>query len=133
MATGEKAPDAFRTIGELSAELGVAQHILRYWETKFPQLKPLQRAGNRRYYRPVDVALARRIHGLLNEQGYTVKGVQKLLRSKGADEPSLPTLPSAVAPQPYHGRETPSPAVSQPIDIDRLKFVRDQLAAALRN
>jgi len=133
MATGEKAPDAFRTIGELSAELGVAQHILRYWETKFPQLKPLQRAGNRRYYRPADVALARRIHGLLNEQGYTVKGVQKLLRSKGADEPSLPTLPAAVAPQPYHGRETPSPAVSQPFDIDRLKFVRDQLAAALRN
>ena len=82
---------------------------------------------------PADVALARRIHGLLNEQGYTVKGVQKLLRSKGADEPSLPTLPAAVAPQPYHGRETPSPAVSQPIDIDRLKFVRDQLAAALRN
>jgi DNA-binding transcriptional MerR regulator len=133
MATGEKAPDAFRTIGELSAELGVAQHILRYWETKFPQLKPLQRAGNRRYYRPADVALARRIHGLLNEQGYTVKGVQKLLRSKDADEPSLPTLPAAVATQPYHGRETSSPALSQPIDIDRLKFVRDQLAAALRD
>jgi DNA-binding transcriptional MerR regulator len=133
MATGEKAPDAFRTIGELSAELGVAQHILRYWETKFPQLKPLQRAGNRRYYRPADVALARRIHGLLNEQGYTVKGVQKLLRSKDSDEPSLPTLPAAVAPQPYPGRETSSPALSQPIDIDRLKFVRDQLAAALRD
>jgi DNA-binding transcriptional MerR regulator len=133
MATGEKAPDAFRTIGELSAELGVAQHILRYWETKFPQLKPLQRAGNRRYYRPADVALARRIHGLLNEQGYTVKGVQKLLRSKDSDEPSLPTLPAAVAAQPYHGRETSSPALSQPIDIDRLKFVRDQLAAALRD
>ena len=69
MATGEKAPDAFRTIGELSAELGVAQHILRYWETKFPQLKPLQRAGNRRYYRADDVALARRIHRLLSEEG----------------------------------------------------------------
>jgi DNA-binding transcriptional MerR regulator len=133
MATGEKAPDAFRTIGELSAELGVAQHILRYWETKFPQLKPLQRAGNRRYYRPADVALARRIHGLLNEQGYTVKGVQKLLRSRGADESSLPTPPAAVAPQPYHGPETSSPALSQPIDINRLKFVRDQLAAALRD
>jgi len=69
MATGDKAPDAFRTIGELSEELGVAQHILRYWETKFPQLKPLQRAGNRRYYRPADVALARRIHRLLGEEG----------------------------------------------------------------
>ena len=74
MATGEKAPDAFRTIGELSAELGVAQHILRYWETKFPQLKPLQRAGNRRYYRPADVALARRIHRLLNEEAIRSKG-----------------------------------------------------------
>ena len=93
MATGEKAPDAFRTIGELSAELGVAQHILRYWETKFPQLRPLQRAGNRRYYRPADVALARRIHRLLNEEGYTVNGVQKLLRSKGeaSDEPLVLT------------------------------------------
>ena len=61
---GSKAPDAFRTIGELSEELGVPQHILRYWESKFP-LKPLQRAGNRRYYRPADVELARRIHQLL--------------------------------------------------------------------
>jgi len=59
MATGEKAPGAFKTIGELSSELGVAQHILRYWESKFPQLRPLQRAGNRRYYRPADVELAR--------------------------------------------------------------------------
>ena len=59
MATGEKAPGAFKTIGELSPELGVAQHILRYWETKFPQLRPMQRAGNRRYYRPADVELAR--------------------------------------------------------------------------
>ncbi len=84
MATGEKAPGAFRTIGELSQELGVAQHILRYWETKFPQLRPLQRAGNRRYYRPADVELARRIHRLLNEEGYTVRGVQKLLRDKDA-------------------------------------------------
>src|SRR6187397_732513 len=78
----EKAPGAFKTIGELSAELGVAQHILRYWESKFPQLRPLQRAGNRRYYRAEDVALARRIHRLLNEEGYTVKGVQKLLKAK---------------------------------------------------
>ena len=69
VATGEKAPGAFKTIGELSQELGVAQHILRYWETKFPQLRPLQRAGNRRYYRPDDVELARKINRLLNEDG----------------------------------------------------------------
>jgi hypothetical protein len=61
-----KSEQAFRTIGELAADLGVPQHILRYWETRFPQLKPLQRAGNRRYYRPADVALAHRIHRLLN-------------------------------------------------------------------
>src|SRR5688500_17363445 len=82
MATREKAPGAFRTIGELSAELGVAQHILRYWESRFPQLKPLQRAGNRRYYRPEDVELVRRIHSLLSHQGYTVRGVQQLLKDK---------------------------------------------------
>jgi DNA-binding transcriptional MerR regulator len=129
MATGEKAPDAFRTIGELSDELGVAQHILRYWESKFPQLRPLQRAGNRRYYRPADVALARRINRLLNEEGYTVRGVQKLLKDKGpaSDAPPAPTV-AAV---------TPAPLVSEPvvhtsgIDLARLGAIRDQLAAAL--
>ena len=128
MATGEKAPDAFRTIGELSAELGIAQHILRYWETKFPQLKPLQRAGNRRYYRPADVALARRIHGLLNEQGYTVKGVQKLLRSKddGELQSAPPTAPTIVEAAPTNA------AAAQPaLDLARLKNIRDRLAAAL--
>jgi DNA-binding transcriptional MerR regulator len=131
MATGEKAPDAFRTIGELSAELGVAQHILRYWETKFPQLRPLQRAGNRRYYRADDVALARRIHRLLNEEGYTVKGVQKLLRSK-ADEP-LVLQPANVVPQPDYGVDTPIPEEQGRIDIERLKALRHQLAAALES
>ncbi|MCL6698526.1 MerR family transcriptional regulator [Sphingomonas sp. NSE70-1] len=124
MATGEKSPDAFRTIGELSAELGVAQHILRYWETKFPQLKPLQRAGNRRYYRPDDVALARRIHRLLSEEGYTVKGVQKLLRSKGGVD-AEPAQPPAF--------KMPSIPGDALLDLDRLRSVRDQLATALRD
>ena len=127
MAAGEKAPDAFRTIGELSADLGVAQHILRYWETKFPQLKPLQRAGNRRYYRPADVALANRIHRLLNEEGYTVKGVQKLLRSKDAALPE-PAVPVAVTSAP--SVQTGS---SNGIDINRLKALRNQLAAAIQD
>jgi DNA-binding transcriptional MerR regulator len=133
MATGEKAPDAFRTIGELSAELGVAQHILRYWETKFPQLKPLQRAGNRRYYRPADVALARRIHGLLNDEGYTVKGVQKLLRSKDAPHAEDPLIlqPANVVPQPEYGVDTPIPEEQGRIDVERLKSLRHRLAAAL--
>jgi DNA-binding transcriptional MerR regulator len=132
MATGEKAPDAFRTIGELSAELNVAQHILRYWETKFPQLRPLQRAGNRRYYRPADVALARRIHRLLGEEGYTVKGVQKLLRSKDetADEPLI-LRPANVVPQPEYGVDTPIPEEQGRIDVARLKALRHRLAAAL--
>ncbi len=130
MATGEKAPDAFRTIGELSAELGVAQHILRYWETKFPQLKPLQRAGNRRYYRPSDVALARRINRLLNEEGYTVKGVQKLLRSR---EPGAETIAPAPETVPAGAPQAISAAPQNPVDIDRLKAIRDRLAAALQD
>ena len=134
MATGEKAPDAFRTIGELSAELGVAQHILRYWETKFPQLRPLQRAGNRRYYRPADVALARRIHRLLNEEGYTVKGVQKLLRSKGsADEPELVPPPAQIAPAASLWRRHADPREQGSIDVERLKALRNRLAAALED
>lgn len=75
----DKAAGAFRTIGELSRETGLPQHILRYWETRFPQLRPLQRAGKRRYYRPEDVALVLRINSLLNHEGYTIRGVQKLL------------------------------------------------------
>jgi DNA-binding transcriptional MerR regulator len=133
VATGEKAPDAFRTIGELSAELGVAQHILRYWETKFPQLRPLQRAGNRRYYRADDVALVRRINRLLNEEGYTVKGVQKLLRAKLEPEGPLVLQPVNVVPQPAYGVDTPIPEEQGRIDIERLKALRHRLAAALED
>lgn len=80
MAAGpEKGPEAFRTIGELAQEIGRPQHILRYWETRFPQLRPLQRAGGRRYYRPDDVALVRRIDALLGREGYSIRGVQRLL------------------------------------------------------
>ncbi len=78
----EKAAGAFRTIGELSQEIGIPRHILRYWETRFPQLRPLQRAGKRRYYRPDDVALVRRINMLLNHEGYTIRGVQALLAAE---------------------------------------------------
>ena len=97
-----KSDDAFRTIGELAEELGLPQHILRYWETRFPQLRPLQRAGKRRYYRPADVALARRIDRLLNHEGYTIRGVQKLLEARTPDaaiEALAPATPVAtVAP-----------------------------------
>ena len=125
MAASDKDPEAFRTIGELSEELGVAQHILRYWETKFPQLKPLQRAGNRRYYRPADVALARRIHYLLSNEGYTVRGVQKLLRDKGEEAPQAPT--PAPEPAMFAAPESDSGSV----DVERLIELRDRLRNAL--
>ena len=127
MATGEKAPGAFRTIGELSNELGVAQHILRYWETKFPQLRPLQRAGNRRYYRPADVDLARTIHRLLNSEGYTVRGVQKVLRSK--DLPQAEPVTAAVGNAAVAAERPPTSS----IDVERLKAIRHHLAALIED
>jgi DNA-binding transcriptional MerR regulator len=109
-----KAEGAFRTISEVAAELGLPQHILRYWETRFPQLRPLQRAGNRRYYRPADVALARRIDRLLNQEGYTMRGVQKLL-AQGSDAPEQPE----------------APPVASSANIDALIAIRDALVHAL--
>ena len=75
-----KSPSAFRTISEVADELHIPQHVLRFWETRFPQVKPLKRGGGRRYYRPDDIALLRSISHLLYIQGYTIKGVQRLLR-----------------------------------------------------
>ncbi|MFC3125866.1 MerR family transcriptional regulator [Pseudoroseomonas globiformis] len=80
-----KAPTAFRTISEVAEDLQIPQHVLRFWETKFAQLKPLKRGGGRRYYRPEDIALLRRIGDLLYTQGYTIKGVQRLLRDGDPD------------------------------------------------
>jgi DNA-binding transcriptional MerR regulator len=82
-ARPKKAPNAFRTISEVADELHIPQHVLRFWETKFPQVKPLKRGGGRRYYRPDDITLLRRISDLLYIQGYTIKGVQRLLREGG--------------------------------------------------
>ena len=120
-----KSEHAFRTIGELAAELGVPQHILRYWETRFPQLRPLQRAGNRRYYRPDDVALARRIHRLLNQDGYTIRGVQQLLAKgrSGADGAAAEAL---AAPAPAANQDPGFP-------LAELRALRQQLAEALRD
>lgn len=79
----KKSPSAFRTISEVADELHIPQHVLRFWETKFPQVKPLKRGGGRRYYRPDDINLLRRVSDLLYIQGYTIKGVQRLLREGG--------------------------------------------------
>ena len=130
VATDGKAPGAFKTIGELSQELGIAQHILRYWETKFSQLRPLQRAGNRRYYRPDDVDLARRINRLLNDEGYTVRGVQKLLRQRGAGEnETLPEIAAEYQPRQAEPSEEPRPG----LHVQQLVRIRDRLSSALRN
>jgi DNA-binding transcriptional MerR regulator len=81
---GGKSAEAFRTISEVAGEIDIPQHVLRFWENKFNQIKPLKRGGGRRYYRPEDVELLRRIKSLLYDDGYTIKGVQKLLREGGA-------------------------------------------------
>ena len=79
----DKAPDAFRTISEVADELDVPQHVLRFWESRFPQIRPMKRAGGRRYYRPDDVDLLRGIRHLLYGEGYTIRGVQRILREQG--------------------------------------------------
>lgn len=79
----QKSPDAFRTISEVAAELDVPQHVLRFWESKFSQIRPLKRGGGRRYYRPEDVDLLRGVRTLLYNDGYTIKGVQKVFREQG--------------------------------------------------
>ena len=80
-----KNEDAFRTISEVAAELNVEKHVLRFWEGKFPQIRPMKRGGGRRYYRPEDLALLRGINRLLHDEGYTIKGVQKILREQGIE------------------------------------------------
>jgi DNA-binding transcriptional MerR regulator len=127
---GEKDPGALLTIGELSHQLGVAQHILRYWETRFPQLRPMQRAGNRRYYRPADVDLARKINRLLNHEGYTVRGVQKLLRDRnGGGESNVTALP--VAGPPIAPEVAEASDQQNAVDVLRLISLRNRLIAAL--
>lgn len=120
-----KSEHAFRTIGELAEELGVPQHILRYWETRFPQLRPLQRAGNRRYYRPDDVALAKRIHRLLSHEGYTIRGVQQLLARGEAGDVGEPSE-AASAP-------ASAPPAAQPssFPVEQLRELRGLLVKAL--
>lgn len=98
---GSKSAEAFRTISEVASDLDVPQHVLRFWETKFSQVRPMKRGGGRRYYRPEDVDLLRTIRALLYDDGYTIKGVQKLLREGGVkpDETAQDVAPT-VAEQP---------------------------------
>ena len=129
--TERKSDLAFRTIGELASDLGVPQHILRYWETRFPQLKPLQRAGNRRYYRPDDVALAKRIHRLLNTEGYTIRGVQQLLR-RGNGGAADGAIEDGAAGEQAVAATGPTPANQHAaFPTERLRAIRNFLADAL--
>jgi DNA-binding transcriptional MerR regulator len=152
-----KSQAAFRTISEVADELDVAQHVLRFWESKFPQVRPLKRGGGRRYYRPEDIELLRDIRSLLYDEGYTIKGAQKLLRQrrakpqaaspgKPADKPvqqqlappDPPATCSAVAAAegPSAGGDAPAVPIDAPPvaadaagagDTDRLRRVRDEL------
>ncbi len=119
----KKAPNAFRTISEVADDLHIPQHVLRFWETRFPQVKPLKRGGGRRYYRPDDIALLRRISDLLYIQGYTIKGVQRLLREGGgrlSDDIPPPTEEERAAaaaeaqPAPAPEPELPLPGLAPP-------------------
>jgi len=151
----EKSPDAFRTISEAAEELDVPQHVLRFWETRFSQIRPMKRAGGRRYYRPNDVDLLRGIRALLYGEGYTIKGVQKILREQGvahviaigqgqakAKAPALDVEQASIAPK---ARKIPTrkkpasvvekaerPPVLGRAQIEELKLALTDLANAKR-
>jgi len=156
-ARPRKAPNAFRTISEVADELHIPQHVLRFWETRFPQVKPLKRGGGRRYYRPDDIALLRRIAALLYTDGYTIKGVQRLLRDGGgrlgddipppdpadraeagdeweeaeAAEPELPMPGLAPPPPPPSVPRIPPPPRRADPEVERLRAVLTETLAEL--
>jgi DNA-binding transcriptional MerR regulator len=131
-----KSASAFRTISEVAEDLDVPSHVLRFWETKFTQIRPLKRGGGRRYYRPEDVDLLRRIRQLLYRDGYTIKGVQRLLRDRSIDletDLPVPTLQPAPASRPV----SPSAVVMTPPPASRspsrdLASVADELSELKR-
>jgi DNA-binding transcriptional MerR regulator len=152
--TPDKSPDAFRTISEVADDLDLPQHVLRFWETRFAQLKPLKRGGGRRYYRPDDIDLLRGIRHLLYGQGYTIKGVQRILKQEGLrfvqaigrGERSAPTpvparpdesRPNQSAAEPAvpataAGAERGAPSGLSAADIGRLRAALDELVECER-
>jgi DNA-binding transcriptional MerR regulator len=122
-AFAEKSPEAFRTISEAAGDLDLPQHVLRFWESRFPQLKPVKRAGGRRYYRPEDIDLLRGIRALLYSDGLTIKGVQKILKDRGVRhvaEIGRGARFSPTAPLPPMPRPVP---VQQPLTMRPAKTV----------
>jgi len=123
-----KSENAFRTIGEMSRELNVKTHILRYWEEQFPMLNPLKRAGGRRHYRREDVDLLKTINRLVNDEGYTIKGARKHLSKGGARSPDAsPTAKLDAELSAMGNGEKPA------FDFDRLRTIRNQLSTALES
>jgi DNA-binding transcriptional MerR regulator len=118
----EKAPDAFRTISEVAQELDVPQHVLRFWESRFREIKPMKRGGGRRYYRPDDLDLLRGIRHLLYGEGYTIRGVQRLLREQGVRFVQNVWQPGA--PQPVHRPAEEDEPSEQPEADERAEAVR---------
>lgn len=123
-----KEQGAFRTIGELSKELSIKPHILRYWEDQFAMLTPLKRAGARRHYRPEDVIMVKTINRLLNEEGYTIKGARKFLASRRTGPEMVEDAPQAAAASlPLMTGDAPDNGVI----LAELKAIRDRLSHAL--
>jgi DNA-binding transcriptional MerR regulator len=136
LPSGEmKSPTAFRTISEVAESLALPQHVLRFWESKFQQIKPLKRGGGRRYYRTEDVRVIRDIKELLYNQGFTIRGVQKLLRENGSSslarsmvaQPQVPISIPTTAPQPV-AQTTKQPQQQQGVSPDQRREIEDLLA-----
>jgi DNA-binding transcriptional MerR regulator len=135
----QKSPDAFRTISEVATELDVPQHVLRFWESKFNQIRPLKRGGGRRYYRPEDVDLLRGVRTLLYNDGYTIKGVQKVFREqgvkfvsetgKGTVDASLAELAREAVQRGEQDERAPAPAALGSTARETLRGLLDELVA----
>jgi DNA-binding transcriptional MerR regulator len=134
-----KAPDAFRTISEVAAELDLPQHVLRFWESRFPQIRPMKRGGGRRYYRPDDVELLRGIRHLLYGQGYTIRGVQRILREQGPrfvqtvwqeGAPQPERLPEVEADEREDAGIEDEPVAPRPADRAGEEFASNEVAEA---
>ena len=133
--SGDKSPDAFRTISEVADDLDLPQHVLRFWETRFAQIRPLKRGGGRRYYRPDDVDLLKGIRHLLYGEGYTIKGVQRILKEEGArfvqsvgrgeQQVAAPSEGRVSQPEPYADLHPPGAVASAP-------FMHEEPGAALQ-
>ncbi len=127
-----KGPDAFRTISEAADELHVPQHVLRFWETTFTFIKPMKRAGGRRFYRPSDIAVLRGVRRLLHDEGYTIKGVQKLHREQGVKRLVAAGEGTAVASPAEKSAPAPKPAKPTGDKTALLEALRDLETAKAR-